>query len=173
VKNDRHFYQPSTPKSPDDNTVDFTRPWKQRQKAKAQKYGEPSRTFIPRVPYNDWLREFNRTSLFNQIILLRPSLSKLELSALMYLSYHQPQRTTISSLARSLGLTLPPIKAGKERLAWAKISPLVKRLARANLVVDIGSEEAQNLAVNPRIGCWDLVELSALRTELENKRRGR
>jgi hypothetical protein len=163
MKNDRRWYQPSTPKSPTDNIVDFSRPWKRQRRARAQQYGADSRTFIPRVPHNDWLREFDRTALFNQIILSRPSLNKLELSALVYLAYHQPERTTISGLGRALALTLPPIDSGKERLAWSKISPMIKRLAKANLIVDIGSAEAQNLAVNPRIGCWDFAELASLR----------
>jgi hypothetical protein len=116
------------------------------------------------MAYDSWREDYHMKSTVNMLLLATGSFAKRELAILMYLAVHQPapgrRRITITEIAKSIGY----------EQQWSRLSSAIRRLADASLIVNIGSEDAPNLAVNPQLGLWRM-DLLAERRAADRKRR--
>ena len=168
MKND-----PKRPGASTTNVVSLSDRWARERQERSDKYGRGSRQFIRPIDSGVWNDHHNKARLRSFILSLfgtamppelrdlglrEVKLGRMELGAMLALVQLQPSTRdpiTKASIQNALGAS--------ER----HVIRVVNRLARCGIVVTLplpkGCVRGVNLALEPRIQCWDLQLLERLR----------
>jgi predicted nucleic acid-binding protein len=124
------------------------------------------RTDIPLMTRAEWNRAgVTEDGLLTQLLRSSARMSKRDIVAMLALALNRSEVFRISDLGDVIGM-----RRRSGQLNWSNLSPLVKGLAIARMVVNLGTEENPRLAPNPSLISWDTVLLDRLRKSENSKR---
>lgn len=121
-------------------------------KARQRKYGR--RYYIIQRDRAEWKAEMHKHAVSNQLLLIGRHFTRQELQVLWFLIENQDsanRRMTQAEIRR--GTSIPPSKMPK----------ITRRLAASGFIVNLGTDSAPDLAVNPQAPYWNVELLDDMR----------